>query len=45
MLEGQDDGTPATRGVKEFTRRLFAHPGFLTTIDPVRDGLAVALRI
>jgi predicted O-methyltransferase YrrM len=45
VLEGQDDGTPATGGVKEFTRRLFAHPGFLTTIDPVRDGLAVALRI
>jgi predicted O-methyltransferase YrrM len=44
VLEGRDDGTPATRGVKEFTRRLFAHPGFLTTIDPVRDGLAVALR-
>ena len=44
ILEGRDDGSPATRGVKEFTRRLFAHPGFLTTIDPVRDGLAVALR-
>jgi caffeoyl-CoA O-methyltransferase len=45
VLDGQDDGTPATRGVKEFTRRLFGHPGFRTTIDPVRDGLAVALRV
>src|SRR5262245_27632814 len=33
VLDGEDDGTPATRGVREFTRRLFAHPGFLTRID------------
>jgi predicted O-methyltransferase YrrM len=33
-----------TRGIVEFTRQLFAHPGFSTTIYPVRDGLAVALR-
>jgi caffeoyl-CoA O-methyltransferase len=33
-----------TRGIVEFTRQLFAHPGFNTTIYPVRDGLAVALR-
>ena len=45
VLEGEDDGAAATRGVVEFTRRLFAHPGFLTTIDPTRDGLAVALRL
>ena len=44
VLEGEDDGTPATAGVKEFTRRLFAHRGFLTRIDPTRDGVAVALR-
>jgi predicted O-methyltransferase YrrM len=44
VLEGADDGTPATRGVREFTRRLLAHPGFLTAIDPTRDGVAVALR-
>jgi hypothetical protein len=30
--------------VREFTRHLFAHPGFLTAIDPTRDGLAVALK-
>lgn len=45
VLEGQDDGRPATRGVVEFTRRLFEHPGFLTAIDPTRDGVAVALRL
>jgi caffeoyl-CoA O-methyltransferase len=45
VLEGQDDGTPATRGVKEFTARLLAHPGFLTSINPTRDGVAVALRV
>jgi caffeoyl-CoA O-methyltransferase len=45
VLDGQDDGGKMTRGVKEFTRRLFAHPGFLTTIDPTRDGVAVALRL
>lgn len=34
-----------TQGVIEFTRQLFAHPGFVTTIYPARDGLAVALRL
>ena len=45
VLEGQDDGSAMTKGVKEFTRRLFGHRGFLTTIDPTRDGVAVALRL
>jgi caffeoyl-CoA O-methyltransferase len=45
ILEGEDDGKPATRGVKEFTRRLFDHRGFLTSINPTRDGVAVALRL
>ena len=45
VLEGEDDGSAATRGVKEFTRRLMAHPGFLSAIDPTRDGVAVALRL
>ncbi len=38
------DERPSTQGVKAFTQQLFAHPGFMTTIYPVRDGLAVALR-
>jgi predicted O-methyltransferase YrrM len=45
VLEGEDDGSEATRGVIEFTRRLLAHHGFLTRIDPTRDGVAVALRL
>jgi predicted O-methyltransferase YrrM len=45
VLEGEDDGSADTRGVKEFTRRLMGHPGFLTAIDPTRDGVAVALRL
>jgi caffeoyl-CoA O-methyltransferase len=36
--------SPATRGVVEFTRRLFSHPGFEATVDPTRDGVAVAVR-
>lgn len=35
----------ATRGVIEFTRRLYADPRFFTTIVPLRDGLAVAVRL
>lgn len=45
VLAGRDDGKAATRGVVEFTRRLMAHPGFLTSINPTRDGVAVALRV
>ncbi len=45
VLDGQGDGSAMTNGVQEFTRRLFAHRGFLTTIDPTRDGVAVALRL
>ena len=45
VLAGEDDGGKDTAGVKEFTRRLLAHPGFLTAINPTRDGVAVALRI
>lgn len=45
VLRGRDDGSPATRGVIEFTRRLFAHRGFLTSINPTRDGVAVAVRL
>jgi predicted O-methyltransferase YrrM len=45
VLSGEDDGSLDTGGVVEFTRRLFAHRGFLTSINPTRDGVAVALRI
>ena len=45
VLEGEDDGKPATRAIREFTRRLFAHAGFLACVDPTRDGLAVAVKL
>jgi len=45
VLPGEHDGTADTWGVVEFTRRLLAHPGFLTSINPTRDGVAVALRL
>jgi predicted O-methyltransferase YrrM len=45
VLPGEDDRSPATAGVKEFTRRLLGHAGFLTAIDPTRDGVAVAVRL
>jgi predicted O-methyltransferase YrrM len=44
VLPGQHDDSPATQGILEFTDRLLDHPGFLTTIYPIRDGLAVALK-
>ena len=45
VLPGHGDGSAATQGVTSFTRLLFAHPGFDTTILPVRDGVAVAVRL
>lgn len=35
----------ATRGVREYTRLALEDAGFLTTIIPVRDGVAVSLRL
>jgi predicted O-methyltransferase YrrM len=45
VVQAQGDGTPETAAIQEFTRRLFSHRGFLTRIDPTRDGVAVALRL
>jgi len=45
VLEPEKDHSASTRGVVEFTRRLFAHPGFVTSIHPTRDGVAVALKL
>jgi predicted O-methyltransferase YrrM len=33
-----------TRAIQEFNRRLYALPEFFTTIIPLRDGLAVAVK-
>jgi predicted O-methyltransferase YrrM len=35
---------PNTRGVRAFTKKLYADQRFFTTILPVRDGITVALR-
>lgn len=40
--EQADD--PATRGVRELTRLVFADPDFIAGIIPVRDGVLVAWR-
>jgi len=35
----------ATRGVREYTQLAMEEPGFLTTVLPLRDGVAVSLRL
>lgn len=35
----------ATRGIRRFTRMLYADDRFFTSIMPVRDGIAVAVRV
>ncbi len=42
LEQEQEEGT---QGLIKFTHMLFDHPGFMTTIYPVRDGLSVALRL
>jgi predicted O-methyltransferase YrrM len=44
VLEGQLDKSKSTQRIIEFTQRLMAHPGFVTTIYAVRDGVSVALK-
>jgi len=41
----REAGDEATRGVVEFTRRLYADPRFFTTVVPLRDGIALAIRL
>ena len=35
---------PRTKAILEFNRLLYASPDFFTTILPIRDGVAVALK-
>jgi len=35
---------PSTRAIQEFNRRLYTMKAFFTTIIPLRDGLAVAIK-
>jgi caffeoyl-CoA O-methyltransferase len=37
--------TPATKGILEFNRLLYASKDFFTTMLPLRDGVAVSLRV
>lgn len=37
-------GDRMTEGVREFTRRIYAHPQLVSSILPLRDGLAVAVK-
>ncbi len=41
----RDDGSESAAGVSEYNRAVFSDPGFFSTILPVRDGLAVSLKI
>jgi caffeoyl-CoA O-methyltransferase len=36
--------SPQTKAILEFNRQLYSSPDFFTTILPIRDGLAVALK-
>ena len=38
------DKTPATEGVREFTRRITRDPKWAAVLMPIRDGIIVALR-
>lgn len=38
------DRLPGTEGVRAFTRRISADPGWIVSVVPIRDGLLVALR-
>ena len=34
-----------TRAIQEFNQRLYAMPGFFTTIVPLRDGVAISVKL
>lgn len=38
-------GSESTEGVLEFNRLLFSDPGFFSTVVPLRDGVALSVRI
>jgi caffeoyl-CoA O-methyltransferase len=39
-----NDQSPATQGVREFTRLITTDPGWAATLVPIRDGLIVAYK-
>jgi predicted O-methyltransferase YrrM len=40
----ESDQSPATQGVREFTRRITTDPGWIASLVPIRDGLIVAYK-
>lgn len=40
-----DDTSMSTYGVREFNEKIFSNNNFITTIIPIRDGIAISLRI
>ena len=38
------DQSAATRGVREFTRRISTNPGWIVSLSPLRDGVIVAIK-
>ncbi len=40
-----DDQTPATQGIREFTRLIYKTPGAKTSIVPLRDGLSITVKM
>jgi caffeoyl-CoA O-methyltransferase len=43
IFDGRDR-TKATRGIREFTRRVQADPRWISSVIPIRDGLLVSYR-
>jgi len=40
----ENDQSPATQGVREFTRRITTDQGWIASLVPIRDGLIVAYK-
>ena len=40
-----DPKEKSTRAIRQFNKRLYAMPEFLTTVLPLRDGLAVSMKL
>ena len=38
-------GSESTDGILEFNRLLFSDPGFFSTVVPLRDGVAISVRV
>jgi len=43
VLDSSTNDAP-TNGIREFTRRIFADPGFFSVIIPIRDGLSISVK-